>query len=465
MPFSPKAEYIITSTNIQIFDFHELADEYVVRPPYQRKSVWSDRKKQGLMDSLFRRYYIPRLVIRKVRLSENREVYEIIDGQQRITTVQDFFNNKYPLPKSLVDIDKNLPGTFYKNLEPDLKKFVVKTLRYDADIINNINNPNNSKHQIVATKIFERLQQGESLNYMEIVHAELSSLTRNFIVKYSDDQTFDFTLYKPVENNPDKHKFFSLLNLTKDSVKRMKHLQFMARFLLIEVADGYADLSDKKIESFIIEAKKDDGIGDYSYENTTPAKKTLETLNKFYNIFKDDVMLGKDGNGKIKELSVEYLIISIYLLIRHLYRYYSFEKKDIKDFIIYFHQRWKEEKETDNSIITFCNKRQQGINDLKTRDLVIKQVFFEYINEQKIEIKEKDQQRAFSELQRLKIYRKSNGVCQQCLRNGLPEKEATISWNDYQADHVIPHSKGGQTIIENAELLCSKCNQSKGAKI
>lgn len=50
------------------------------------------------MDSLFRRYYIPKLVIREVRLSDDRTVNEIIDGQQRITTVQEFFDNDYPLP-------------------------------------------------------------------------------------------------------------------------------------------------------------------------------------------------------------------------------------------------------------------------------------------------------------------------------------------------------------------------------
>jgi 5-methylcytosine-specific restriction endonuclease McrA len=51
------------------------------------------------------------------------------------------------------------------------------------------------------------------------------------------------------------------------------------------------------------------------------------------------------------------------------------------------------------------------------------------------------------------------------LRDGKSEKEATVSWSDYQADHVIPHAKGGKTVLDNAELLCSYHNQSKGASI
>ena len=210
------------------------------------------------MDSLFRRYYIPKLVIREVRLSETQTINEIIDGQQRITTVQEFFNNEYPLPKSLSDLDKSLPGQYYKDLSVDIRMFIDRSLKYQADIIKDIDKPNNVNHQIIATEIFWRLQQGESLNHMEVAHAQLSSLTRNFIVKYSDDQTFDYKNYEPIDNNPDKLPFFSLLNV--DNI-RMKHLQFMARFIMVERGDGYADLSDRKIEEFINSAKQEDGIG------------------------------------------------------------------------------------------------------------------------------------------------------------------------------------------------------------
>ena len=32
---------------------------------------------------------------------------------------------------------------------------------------------------------------------LEVAHTQLSSLTRNFIVKYSDNQTFDYSKYEP----------------------------------------------------------------------------------------------------------------------------------------------------------------------------------------------------------------------------------------------------------------------------
>ena len=463
MPFNPKSEYTIVSTEFSIKDFHEYKEDFVTRPPYQRKVVWSRIKKQSLMDSLFRRYYIPKLVVREVRLSDDRTVNEIIDGQQRITTVQEFFNNQYPLPKSLEEVSADLPGKYYKDLDTDVRKFIDKSLKYQADVIKNIEKPDDVKHQIIATEIFWRLQQGETLNYMEVAHAQLSSLTRNFIVKYADDQTFDYNTYEPIDNNPDKLPFFNLLNVDNN---RMKHLQFMARFVLIELGNGYADLSDRKIEEFINSAKTDNGIGDYSFEKAPAAQEVLKNLRAFYEIFRNDPIL--DENNGIKELSIEYFIISCYSLVRHLRNYYVFDESmrtTLRNFIYDFFQRWKTYDESvDNDMLSFSNHRQQGGNDLEVRDRILRQIFFQYLKTKGLVIIEKDQNRAFSELERIIIYRRDKGLCQQCLREGKPELEARVSWSKYQADHVIPHSKGGKTDIENAELLCAFHNQSKGAK-
>lgn len=464
MSFNPKSEYTITPKEYGIKDFFDYKEDYVTRPPYQRKSVWSKKKKQSLLDSLFRRYYIPKLVIREVRLSEQETVNEIIDGQQRITTVQQFFNNDYPLPNTLHDLDEYLPGRYYKDLNTEIRKFIDKSLKYQADVIRNIDEPHNTNHQMIATEIFWRLQQGESLNYMEVAHAKLSSLTRNFIVKYSDDQAFDYKNYKPINNNKDKLPFFQILNVDNS---RMKHLQFMARFLMLEKGNGYSDLSDRKIEEFINDSRQDNGIGNLGYEKSSQAEATIKTLKLFYNIFKGDPMLAP--NSGIKEFSVEYFIISIYLLIRHIGKHYVVDDKIkgiIKDFVYDFHERWKTfDESTDNDLLTFSNRRQQGEKDIETRDIILRQLFFKYLNDNEIELIDKDEKRAFSELERIIIYRKGKGMCRQCLRENIPEKEAKVSWANFQADHVLPHSKGGRTIIDNGELLCSWHNQSKGAKI
>jgi 5-methylcytosine-specific restriction endonuclease McrA len=55
---------------------------------------------------------------------------------------------------------------------------------------------------------------------------------------------------------------------------------------------------------------------------------------------------------------------------------------------------------------------------------------------------------------KMAVFERDNGRCTQC-----------GSTFDLQYDHVIPVAMGGATTMENLQLLCSPCNQSKGARL
>lgn len=459
MSFNPRTEYDVTYKPISIRDFYDYREEFVVRPPYQRKSVWSSRKQRALLDSLFRRYYIPRIVIREVRLNDEQTVLEVIDGQQRITTVQLFLSDELSLPNSLKDLHPDLAGRRYSELPSEFRRFVDRELTYNADIVKGIHDPDDSNHQQVASEIFWRLQQGESLNYMEIAHSRLSSLARNFIVKYADDYTFDYERYVPIDNNPHKHLFFTIYDRDNN---RMQHLALLARLLLIEQAGGPTETKDAAVSQFIDDTQVDDGIGNDSYENEPEAKAVLKNLKLLYDIFKDDPVL--DEQNGLKEFKIEYFVISIYLLLRHLSKYYVFddaEKRLFQQFVYDFHERWKRRSEKDTDILLFADNRQQSKAETELRDRILRQIFFEYATEHQHEMLAKDSRRAFDEAEKIMIYRLDEGLCQMCLEEGKPKREAVVSWSEFEADHVIPHSKGGQTVVENGQVLCREHNRKK----
>jgi hypothetical protein len=459
MPFNPEPKYDVIQKPIYILAFDRYKDKYITRPPYQRKNVWSVKKKRDLLDSLFRRYYIPKIVIREVRLDEGRSINEIIDGQQRIITVQEFFNDELTIPKSLKDLHPDLPGKRFSDLDSDIKEFIDTELLFNADIVKGIEDPTNPEHQEIATEIFWRLQQGESLNFMEVAHARLSSTCRNFIVKYSDDITFDYEKYKPINGNSNKHSFFYIIDRNND---RMHHLMLLARFLLIEKEDGPADLNNKSIEEFVDKYKKEDGIGDYSFENKKIAQNVLSTMNECYDIFKDDPMI--DANNGMKEFNSEYMIISFYLLLRHLRKFYVFEDNEkviFREFLDYFYKRWDEKDEEDTDVIVFISNRQQSFNNVQIRHRILRLIFFNFVDKNNLEMVTKDAKRQFNESERIRIYRRDHGLCQMCLKEGVSETEAKVSWSDYEADHVLPHSKGGKTDMFNGQVLCRHHNRQK----
>ena len=463
--FDPQTEYDINFGSIPIRDFHDYKEEFVVRPPYQRKNVWSRNKQQALLDSLFRRYYVPRIVIRLVRLGSDKTLKEVIDGQQRINTAQLFLSDELKLPNSLEDLHGDLPGKKYSDLPAELRRFVDRNLKYDADIVKGIDDPRDPEHQRIASEIFWRLQQGESLNFMETAHARLSSLSRNFIVKYSDDITFDFEAYQPVDQNPNKHRFFNIIRMNN---KRMQHLALMTRLLILEESNGPADINNNNVTEYIEQYHSEEGIDNDSFETKAHAKAVLNNISVLADVFQNDPMLTDDENGngsEVQELRKEYFIISIYLLLRHLKKYYVFGREEMglfHNFVIDFHHRWRTKRDDDMDIIHFSDNRQQSRNNIEVRHRIIRQVFFEYAKQKGLRLLTKDERRAFNEAERIFVYRRDNGLCQMCIEEGKPEKECRVPWSEYDADHVIPHSKGGQTDIENAQLLCRYHNQAKG---
>ena len=69
----------------------------------------------------------------------------------------------------------------------------------------------------------------------------------------------------------------------------------------------------------------------------------------------------------------------------------------------------------------------------------------------------KDEQRLFTPEQRRILWNSDEKrVCSAC---GKP-----LTWNDYSADHVIAHSRGGKTTLKNAQLMHRGCNSRKGAR-
>jgi len=93
----------------------------IIKPPYQRKPVWAMRQKCSLIESILMSLPVPEIYIQQITLlePEDKTVYAIVDGQQRIRTILQFVgsekdpeekeHNKFPL-------DKLEPNSLWRNL-------------------------------------------------------------------------------------------------------------------------------------------------------------------------------------------------------------------------------------------------------------------------------------------------------------------------------------------------------------
>lgn len=79
-----------------------------------------------------------------------------------------------------------------------------------------------------------------------------------------------------------------------------------------------------------------------------------------------------------------------------------------------------------------------------------KKGIYEYIldgNEKHLNI------RQFDKTTRRTVYEKQQGICLHCHKH--------FEIEEMEADHIIPWSKGGKTVIENCQMLCKECNRRK----
>ena len=134
-----------------------------------------------------------------------------------------------------------------------------------------------------------------------------------------------------------------------------------------------------------------------------------------------------------------------------------------RDFAFEFFDRTTRVQAGDENARNFVESRQQNPAAIEERERIIRFEFFEFANRRGESIIVKDEQRTFNEAQRIVIYLNDNGLCQHCLKQSKSEKEAQVPWSAFEADHVLPHSNGGQTLIENGQVLCREHNRSKGA--
>lgn len=75
-----------------------------------------------------------------------------------------------------------------------------------------------------------------------------------------------------------------------------------------------------------------------------------------------------------------------------------------------------------------------------------------------------DSRRFFSKEDKQILYKKlADGKIKG--RKQCPSCNKDFSFDQFEIDHIIPWSKGGQTTLENAQLLCKHCNDKKGNRL
>lgn len=389
-------------------------------PDYQRPPAWSRKQKQLLIDSILREYDIPKMYWRSVQRNDGVR-YEVIDGQQRLRTIWEYQNGDFGLARDADPISGfTVAGLKYDELDLDVSTIFDA---YPVDVVIVDDAVQNEKEDEVRD-MFLRLQNGTTLKAQEKRNA-MPGQMRDFVKEAA------------------QHPFF---DNCKFSNSRFTFDHIAAQITCLELAGGPTSVRDGDLNRMYDRNRKFDIGG-------AEAKKVRRVLDYLLKAFPE----------KTPELE-RYNVITLYCLVSTLiekYVHYDTEKLVAAWFIMFETERRKQdelpEEERDSQLIEYrrlTSYSTDGEDSIRGRLEYMEKQFFLACPD----IPTIDGIRAFTQEQRLAIFRRDEGRCQLRVRcNG--EK---LGWGDWHADHILPHSQGGKTTVSNGQVACISCNTAKG---
>lgn len=392
------------------------------RPDYQRPPAWTRGQKQLLIDSILRDYDIPKMYWRALPAGQKIR-YEVIDGQQRLRTIWEYKDGGFGLPRDADPINGvPVAGLKYAELPMDIASDFDS---YPVDVVI-VEEARQTDEEDEVRDMFLRLQNGTTLKAQEKRNA-MPGAMRNFVKDLAEHPFF-------------KSCGFSAGRYTFDHVA--------AQTTLLELKGEPGNVKDSDLNKMYGEYKTFDVNG--------PKAKKVRRVYDF---------LLKTFPEKTPELE-RYNVITLYCMASLLLERYVTEGVPVKLrqwFIAFESERRGQddlpEDQRDIQLVEYRRLTSQSTDSeesVRARLEMMERRFFEAYPA----IEPRDPQRDFGYEQRLAIYRRDQGICQVRLKCSGDK----VAWENWHADHKLPHIKGGKTTVANGQVACVACNLTKGGE-
>ena len=378
-------------------------------PSFQREFIYDNSKSSKLVESCILGIPLPPIYLIKDSTGKS----QVIDGQQRLTSLSKFYNNEFEL-KNL----KTLPELNCKKFE-DLDD-EIKTIFEETSLTFFVFDYQNEDKKF---DIFERINKGAiALNHQEIRNCVYHGLFNDTLKKNIKDISKNILnkMFKSEKNRRIKYEenllwIFSLNDNNWRNYKRSKQ---------------------KQIDDYMQKV--------YKLEDTSEIDNLIKTFKVTASIFSEyigyDIFL--KGN-KFSETLFDAVFLPIFQCI--------YKEKNCKQKLLNVMSQLKNEIEklkNNQEFEQYTNgssgNKEKVINRIKMFD----DKLFECL-------KNADKRNFnFSNIQKEELAKKNNYICSVCGQKIIDIQYAEV-------DHIIPYSKEGETNIENAQILHKYCNRRK----
>ncbi len=237
----------------------ELLEEKTIdlQPQYQRRYRWNDERQSKLIESFIMNVPVPPIFLNEDEFGK----YSVIDGKQRLNTIQRFLTSELELVG--LEVYRDFNGKTFSDLPLIYQNYIKTRAVLRAIIILS------ESDEDIKYKVFQRLNTGGvSLNAQEIRNSAYPGDLNDLILTLSENSTF--------------HKLLGVDDINESKIyQEMKDVEYVLRFFTFFENPNYfsGDIA-WKMSDFIRKNQRMDRSKIIKFE-----KKFLSTINFIYRLF------------------------------------------------------------------------------------------------------------------------------------------------------------------------------------
>ncbi len=247
-----------------------------LRPFYQRRPRWDPIRQSRLIESFIMNIPVPPLFVFESNLAK----YEVMDGQQRITAVRDFYANLYPLQG--LEQWPELNGRVYEKLPDEIKKGLdrrsisyIVLLKESAETT--------EEQSLLRQQVFERLNTGGiQLSHQEIRNSLYQGRFNDLLLALSRNDNFRKAWEMPSYDDSENRRLSADLADNRSYVM-MRDVEIVLRFFALRHADNYQRGMKGFLDLYMVRSRSFNET-DIEFLRST-FRRTISLVNQIYGDF------------------------------------------------------------------------------------------------------------------------------------------------------------------------------------
>ncbi|NEQ75819.1 MAG: DUF262 domain-containing protein [Okeania sp. SIO2C9] len=212
-----------------------------IQPFYQRRSRWDKQKQSRLIESFLVNIPIPPIIL----YEQTYNSYEVMDGQQRITAIKDFYENKLKLTG--LELWSELNGLTYQELNPIIRAGIDRRSISTIVIITE-STADPEEAMFLKQQTFERFNTGGvDLSKQEVRNCLYYGKFDELLLELSRHPIFAEAWGIPKENDsPDLEK--------NNLYKKMEDAELVLRFFALRNKDYFRGQMEDFLDFYMIKS-------------------------------------------------------------------------------------------------------------------------------------------------------------------------------------------------------------------